>query len=127
MQVCMEFIELNPDVSVIKTVETSVHQVSRGQSSFPERGVSISQLSPERGVHINAQDENDMTPSHLQSNFGPVQIAQALLDHGANVYGNNVGETSLYQESEGEYYIQYSSLDIPRCLTRMWHRRACTK
>ena len=53
-----------------------------------------------------------MTPSHLQSNFGPVQIAQALLDHGANVNaGNNEGETSLYQELEDEYRVQCDSLD----------------
>jgi ankyrin repeat protein len=48
-----------------------------------------------------------MTSSHSQSNFGPVQIAQALLDHGANVNAEiNEGETSLCQELEGEYHIR---------------------
>ena len=57
-------------------------------------------------MDINAQNENHMTLSDLQSNFGPVQIAQALLDHGANVNaGINEGETSSCQELEGEYHI----------------------
>ena len=56
-----------------------------------------------------AQDKNNMTPSStsLKSDFGSVQMAQALLDHGANVnIGNNWGEISSYQELEGEYHIQ---------------------
>ena len=88
----MEFIELNADISV-------------GHYHSRERGVrvGVEQLLPERGVDTNVQDENQMTPLHLRSNFGPVQIAQALLDHGANVNaGINAGSTSASQESEGE-------------------------
>jgi len=88
-----------------KTSETSVHRVSRGQYGSRERGVSVAQLLPEHGVDTNAKDDNYMTPSHWQSVFGPAQIAQALLDHGAYVNaGNNGGGTSLYQELEGEYH-----------------------
>ena len=58
-------------------------------------------------MDINAQYENHTTLSHLQSNVGPVQIAQALLDHGANINArNNGGETSLYPRLKGKYHIQ---------------------
>jgi ankyrin repeat protein len=102
------FLELNADASAEnKTGETSVHQVSRGQYGSQECGVGVLQPYPERDADINAQDENNMTPSCLKSDFGLVQMAQALLDHGANVNtGNNWGEISSYQELEGEYRIQ---------------------
>ncbi len=109
----MIFIELNADTSVENKIsETSVHQVSRGgQYGSRERGVGVAQLLLERGMDINAQDEDRMTPSHLQSHFSPAETAQALLDHGANVNARiNGGEISLYQEFEGEYHIQYESL-----------------
>ena len=44
----------------------------------------------------NLQDADPMTPFHSQHDFGPVQIAQALLDHGANVNaGNNMDKGSM--------------------------------
>ena len=96
-----------------KIRETSVHQVSQVQYDFRERGVGNAQLSLERGVDFNAQEKIDMLPSYLWSNFGPVQIVQALLDHGASVNTrNNGGETSPYLESEGEYHNQRGSLDV---------------
>jgi ankyrin repeat protein len=50
---------------------------------------------------IKIHGENRMMPSHLQSDFGPVQIAQALLDHGANVNAG-ISVTTSSQESNGE-------------------------
>jgi ankyrin repeat protein len=101
-------IELKADAYVEnKTGETSVHQVSQGQDCPWECSVGT-QLLLKCGMDINAQDENHnlKTPSHLQSNFGLVQMAQALLNHGANVNaGNNRGGTLLCQELEGEYHI----------------------
>ena len=88
-----------------KTGETPVHQASRGQYSSRDRSASGTQLLPERGVGINVQG-NHVTPSHLQSDFGPVEVAQALLDRGANVNASNDGsESSLYQGLEGGYHI----------------------
>ena len=95
-----------------KTGETPVHQASRGQYSSRDRSASGTQLLPERGMGINVQG-NHVTPSHLQSNFGPVQVAQALLDYGANVdTRSNGNETSLYQGLEGEYHIHCDNLGI---------------
>ena len=78
---------------------------SVGHYRSRERGVLVGaeQILPERGVDINVQDEDQMTSLHQRSGFGPVQIAQALLDHGANVNaGINAGESSPSQGSEGE-------------------------
>jgi len=125
----VNFIEPNADSSKIS--ETSVHQVvSQGQYGSPGRVVGVAQPLLERGVGINAQDEGHimMTPSHLQYHFGPAEIAQALLDHGANVNARiNGGETSLYQEFGGEYHIQYDDLGTTQRLTRAWRRRARKK
>ena len=65
-----------------------------------ERSVQVAQLLPE--LDINTHDENP-TRLELQPNFGPVQIAQALLEHGANANaGINGGETTSSQEPDGE-------------------------
>jgi ankyrin repeat protein len=88
----VEFIGTNANASV-------------GHYGSRERGIpaGVAQLLPELGSDmINIQDENRMTPSHLQSDFGPVQIALALLDHGANVNAGIKGETPSSQESNGE-------------------------
>jgi ankyrin repeat protein len=62
-----------------------------------------------RGADNSMQDENPMTLFHSQCDFGRLQIAQALLDHGANVEaGNDVDEASFYREREleGQYHVQ---------------------
>ena len=97
--------------------QTPLHALSESQtydtSRGGVRGARVAQLLPERGVDIYVRDKNRVTPSYLQINFGPVQVAQALLDRGANVNaGSNGDETSLYQELEGEYHIQCDSLGI---------------
>lgn len=68
-----------------------MRQVSRGQCGSQKRSVGDAQPLLERGMDTNAQDEKHLTPSHLQSIFGQVQIAQALLDHGANVNAGSNG------------------------------------
>ena len=80
--------------------KTPLHMLSEFQ--IDDESESPSQLPPYRGADSNLQDADPKTPFHSQHDFGPVQIAQALLDHGANVNaGNNVDETSLY--GEGKY------------------------
>jgi len=109
-------------------LETSVQQVSRGQYSSWRRGIGIARQPLERGVDLNPQDEHQMTPSHLQSNLGPIQIAILLLAHGANLNARKNGdEILLYQEIEGEYYIHGDCVGITRLLTRtLCTRRECT-
>jgi len=118
----VEFIEFNTDASVEhKTGEISVHQVSRsGRLGFL---ACVARLLPGRDMDTNAQDENHMASSRLQPDFGPVLMAQALIDRGANVSaGINGGEALLYQEAEGEYHIQRYNLGITERLTRAWRR-----
>ena len=77
-----------------------------------ERGPGLALQSLEYGVNLKAhdenQDENQMTPKyHLQFNPGPFPIAELLRYYGANHnIRRNRGEAPLYQEIEGECYIQ---------------------
>jgi ankyrin repeat protein len=59
-------------------------------------------LNDEHGLHINEQNEHYMTPSHPHSNFGSIQTAQALLEHGANVNFNAGNDGS---KTSGEYHF----------------------
>ena len=69
-------------------------------------------LNHEHSMVITERNEHCITPSHPHSDFGPIQMAQALLEHGANVNaGNNEGKRS------GEYHFQCDSLGIRRYLT----------
>ena len=65
---------------------------------------SVLQSPPYRYADNNLHDAIPMTRFHSQHNFGPVQIAQALLDHGANVNaGNNLDEDPSYRGLEGNF------------------------
>ena len=103
------FIERSADATLENNMgEISVQQVSPGHNGSQERGLGLVQQSLERGVDLNAQDENQMTrPRYLPSNLGPIQMATLLLYHGADPNaGKNGGEDPSCQEIEGEYYIQ---------------------
>jgi ankyrin repeat protein len=77
------------------------------------------------GADNSMQGEN---PMMLQCDFGRLQVAQALLDHGANINaGNNVDETSLYRELEGKYHVRCDLLGHVQRLTKPSRRRTRTK
>jgi cytohesin len=100
--------------------ETSAQQVSRGQYNSRERGV-VAQQSLERGVQVdlNAQNENQIASTYLQSNLGPFQIPTLLLYHSADLTaGKNEGETPLYQDIEGEFYFKGDCVGNTQRLTR---------
>lgn len=105
------FIELHADAAVEnKTDETSVHQIIRQYDSM-ECGVGVAQLSLEHDV--DTQDANHAM--RTQFKFVVAEIAQALLNHGANINAGASGddslrETSSYRGSEGEYHIQCDRL-----------------
>ena len=105
----MKFIKLDTDASAENMAgEISVHQASRSQCSSLERGVGVTTLLLERGTDIDVQDESHVPWSHIQSSFGPVQMAQALFDHGANVNSGPNGrecKTSLRPTLEGKHHI----------------------
>jgi ankyrin repeat protein len=104
--------------------KTPLHMLSEFQ--IYDKSDSPSQLPLYHVADNNPQDANPMTPFRSQSNFGPVQIAQALLDHGANVNaGNNMDETSLYRGLEGN--IIFHAIDNAQRLTRPFRRHTRTK
>ena len=98
-------IDLDTDAILENDIdEISVKQVSRGHYDPRERGLSVLQQSLERTVDLNAQDKNQITPSYLQPNLGPFQMATLLFYHGANLDARKIaGESSLSQQIKGEH------------------------
>ena len=83
----------------------SVHQVSQGQN---QECVARPSFKLEHNVDLIAPKENQITPSPLHPDPGWFQFASLLLCYGAKLdIGKNGDETSLYQETEGEYYSDY--------------------
>ena len=77
--------------------ETPLHLVSRGQYDHQEYGVGIVQLLVARGANVNAQDKGHMTPLHLASYYGKLDIVRVLLCHGASVNAKGeLGKTALH-------------------------------
>jgi ankyrin repeat protein len=104
-------IDLSADASMEKNMgdtikgDIAVRQASRSNSGSREHERSLA-LALESGVDLNVQEDNQMTLTYLQSNPGPFQIAVLLLYYGAiHNIGNNGGESPIYQEIKGEYYI----------------------
>lgn len=97
-------IEINLDASVEDKSGTFVRQVSQGQSSSQERGVGVTRAFVEHAVEsdIDAQVEHHVTPSLTHPNFGPTQLAQALLEYGANVNAGNGGGKTSFSQGLGE-------------------------
>src|SRR6266702_3313161 len=64
--------------------ETPLNLVSQGGYGSQD-GIDIARLLLERGVDVNARKKNKTTPLHSAAFNGCFEIAQVLLDHGANV------------------------------------------
>jgi ankyrin repeat protein len=104
--------DLSADASIEKNVgdikgDIAVRQLQASRDNPGCRGRECGLvLALESGTGLNVQEHNQMTPTYLQSDPGPFQIAVLLLYYGANLnIGNNGGESSIYQEIKGEYYI----------------------
>ena len=107
-------IKLSADASVMENIdETSVKQVYKSpiRDSCGSRDFALyfangfTEIFPWCGVDLDVKVER--TPTSLQSGSGPIQIAALLHYYGANHnIGKNEGESSIYQEIKGEYYIQ---------------------
>jgi len=84
--------------------ETPLHLVSRGKYDSQGDGVGIARLLLERGVDANGRKGNKWTPLHSAAVKGMLEIARALLDHGANPnVENDQGEAPLHVVSQGKY------------------------
>ena len=85
--------------------ETPLHLVSRGRydNQDQEGGVGIVQLLLERDANVNAQDKGHMMPLHLACYYGKLEIARALLSHGAsaNSTKGELGQTALHLVLKG--------------------------
>ena len=82
--------------------KTPLHILSERRIHDDDDDDSVLQSPLYRGADNNFQDTDPLTPFHSQDDVGPVQIAQALLDHGANVNArNNMDNGPLDRELEG--------------------------
>ena len=80
--------------------KTPLHILSEHQIYDSDN--SVLQSTPYRGADNNLQDADPMTPLRSLHDFGPVQIAQALFDRGANVNaGNNIDKAPSYLKLGG--------------------------
>ncbi|KAN0129300.1 Ankyrin repeat-containing domain protein [Lactarius tabidus] len=95
--------------------ETALHIVSRGDYTSQEQGVSTARLLLECGVDVNARQKNGWTSLHWAAYKGKVEVAQVLLDYGANAkVKTRLGDTVLHLVSRGEYYSQDHGAGITR-------------
>ncbi|KAH9169161.1 ankyrin repeat-containing domain protein [Lactarius sanguifluus] len=79
----------------------------------------VALLLLERGVDVNALDEDHGTPLHYASSFGMLEVARLLIDHGAKANAENVrGETPLHLVSQYEAYTNGHS-DVARPLLKL--------
>ena len=87
--------------------ETALHVMSRCKYDSQEQGASTARLLLEHGVDVNARKKNSLTSLHEAAFRGSVEVAQVLLDHGANAkLETDHGETVLHVVSRGEYDSQ---------------------
>jgi ankyrin repeat protein len=97
--------------------ETALHIVSRGEYGSEEHGISIARLFLGRGLDVNAREKDGRTSLHWAAFKGRVEVAQFLLDHGANAnMASDTGETALNMVSEGEYDSQEQGVSTARLL-----------
>ena len=100
-----------------KDGETALHIVSRGGFGSQEQGVSTARLLLECGVDVNALDKDGWTSLHWAAFKGRVEVAQVLLDHGANSkLENKHGETALHIVSRGSFDSQEQGVSTARLL-----------
>jgi ankyrin repeat protein len=87
--------------------DTALHIVSRGVYDSEEQGVGTARLLLERGMDVNARRKDGWTTLHWAAFKGRVEVAQVLLDHGANTkFETDEGETALHVVSRGVYDSQ---------------------
>ena len=97
--------------------ETPLHLVSRGEYNSQEQGVGTTRLLLERGVDVNARRKDSWTSLHWAAFKGRYEVAQILLDHGANArLETEGGETALHVVSRGIYGSQEQGAATARLL-----------
>ena len=97
--------------------ETALHIVSRGEFDSQEQGAGTARLLLERGVDVNARKKNSFTSLHEAAFKGKVEVAQVLLDYGANaMLETKGGETALHIVSRGKFDFQEQGASTARLL-----------
>ncbi len=97
--------------------QVPLHLVSSKREGDKHEGerLILARLLVERCADVNVQDMDGATPLHFASHNGRPQIAQLLLDHGANAHTENVqGRNLLHELSRGVHETQHYSGALSR-------------
>ena len=117
-----EIVRLLLDHGADANVETEygmklLHQVSFGFCESQEDGVRVAELLLEHDADVNIQDNDHLTPLHIASRHGKLEIVRLLLDRGAEVNAeSDNGENPLHTVSYGEYISQEDGVRVAQLL-----------
>ena len=93
-----------------------LHSLSCGKFKSQD-GVRVAQLLLERGADVNTRRKDHLTPLHLASRWGKLDIVQLLIHHGAEVNAvDDFGETPLHEVSQGKYEYQEDGVRVAQLL-----------
>ena len=99
--------------------ETALHMVSRGEYDTQEQGAATTRLLLECGVDVNARENGGLTSLHEAAFNGKIEVAQVLLNHGANaLLKTEEGETPLHMVSRGRFDSQERGAGTARLLLK---------
>ena len=99
--------------------QTPLHRAS--QSLVCHENARVAQLLLERGVDVNARDNDQATPLHFACYNSSLEIVQVLLDHGAEADARDVdGRTPLHKVSQDlDIYLDEDSYHGPSIIARL--------
>jgi ankyrin repeat protein len=97
--------------------DTVLHLVSRGEYYSQDHGAGITRLFLEHGVDLDVQNDCLDTALHWAASKGRLEIAQLLLDHGANPnLVSELGWMPLHLVTDEQYISQERVVGIARLL-----------
>ena len=96
-----------------------LHQVASGPYESQEDGIRIAELLLKHGAEVDARSKAHLTPLHLASYVGKLEMVRLLLDHGADPEANaegRSGEKPLHQVSYGKYRSEEDGVRVAQLL-----------
>ncbi|KAH9052937.1 ankyrin repeat-containing domain protein [Lactarius deliciosus] len=99
--------------------QTPLHQVPQCQMVFTDdqHTSRFIRLLLEHGMGINALDNHQETPLHVACSEASLEIAQVLLDNGADVSAHNAdGQTPLHRVSQCPDFTDYCHFELAQLL-----------
>ena len=103
--------------AVDKFGRTPLCEVSGGEYNSEEAGIGVARLLLERGADVNVRIQNQLTPLHLASRRGKLEMTRILLDHAAKIDAmSSLGNTPLYEVILAKYECEEAGMGVARLL-----------